>query len=241
MGARRRHGRAGVRAQRAHGHPRRQPARPRLLLRRLRRLRRPPNIARFTFLDPAGERFYPDWDSAADICVAILRTEAGRNPHDRLLHDLVGELSTRSDDFRTRWGRHDVRHHGTGTKRFHHPVVGELTLAYEGLEMAAEPGLTLTIYTAEPGSPSAERLQLLGSWAATPGNDPAAPPHRDGRADDRGRLMARVLVTGSTTGLGLAAATSLRDDGHDVILHARNRQRADDLGPLARHLSRGDR
>ena len=138
--------------------------------------RRPPNIARFTFLDPAGERFYPDWDSAADICVAILRTEAGRNPHDRLLHDLVGELSTRSDDFRTRWGRHDVRHHGTGTKRFHHPVVGELTLAYEGLEMAAEPGLTLTIYTAEPGSPSAERLQVLGSWAATPGNDPAAPP-----------------------------------------------------------------
>jgi transcriptional regulator with XRE-family HTH domain len=139
--------------------------------------RRPPNIARFTFLDPAGERFYPDWDSAADICVAILRTEAGRNPHDRLLHDLVGELSTRSDDFRTRWGRHDVRHHGSGTKRFHHPVVGELTLAYEGLEMAAEPGLTLTIYTAEPASPSAERLQMLGSWAATPGNDPAAPSH----------------------------------------------------------------
>ena len=129
--------------------------------------RRPPNIARFTFLDPAGERFYPDWDSAADICVAILRTEAGRNPHDRQLHDLVGELSTRSDDFRTRWGSHNVRHHGTGTKRFHHPVVGELTLAYEGLEMAAEPGLTLTIYTAEPGSPSDERLQLLGSWAAS--------------------------------------------------------------------------
>ena len=92
--------------------------------------RRPPNIARFTFLDPAGERFYPDWDSAADICVAILRTEAGRNPHDRQLHDLVGELSTRSDDFRTRWGSHNVRHHGSGTKRFNHPVVGELTLAY---------------------------------------------------------------------------------------------------------------
>jgi transcriptional regulator with XRE-family HTH domain len=137
--------------------------------------RRPPNIARFTFLDPAGERFYPDWESAADICVAILRTEAGRTPNDRLLHDLVGELSTRSDDFRTRWGHHDVRHHGSGTKRFNHPVVGDLTLAYEGLEMAAEPGLTLTIYTAEPGSASAERLQVLGSWAATPGNDPAAP------------------------------------------------------------------
>ena len=129
--------------------------------------RRPANIARFTFLDPAGERFYPDWDSAADICVAILRTEAGRNPHDRQLHDLVGELSTRSDDFRTRWGSHNVRHHGSGTKRFNHPVVGELTLAFEGLELAADPGLTLTIYAAEPGSASAERLQLLGSWAAS--------------------------------------------------------------------------
>ena len=137
--------------------------------------RRPPNIAWFTFLDPAGERFYPEWDAAADVCVAILRTEAGRNPHDKGLHDLVGELSTRSDDFRTRWGSHNVRHHGAGTKRFHHPVVGELTLAYEGLEMAAEPGLTLTIYTAEPASPSAERLQVLGSWAATPGNDPGTP------------------------------------------------------------------
>nr|WSX72481.1 helix-turn-helix transcriptional regulator [Streptomyces sp. NBC_00899]WSX81450.1 helix-turn-helix transcriptional regulator [Streptomyces sp. NBC_00899] len=126
------------------------------------------NLARFQFLDPASRRFYPDWDLAADIAVAILRTEAGRNPHDKDLHDLVGELSTRSDDFRTRWGAHNVRHHGTGTKRFHHHTVGDLTLAYEGLEMAAEPGLTLTIYTAEPGSPSEEGLRLLSSWAATP-------------------------------------------------------------------------
>lgn len=126
-----------------------------------------PNIARFTFLDPAGERFHPDWDAAADICVAILRTEAGRDPYDRALHDLVGELSTRSEEFRTRWASHKVRHHGTGTKRFHHPIVGELSLAYEGLELAAEPGLTLTIYTAEPGTASEERLRLLGSWAAT--------------------------------------------------------------------------
>lgn len=126
------------------------------------------NLARFNFLDPASRRFYPDWDLAADIAVAILRTEAGRNPHDKDLHDLVGELSTRSDDFRTRWGAHNVRHHGTGTKHFHHQAVGDLTLAYEGLEMAAEPGLTLTIYTAEPGSPSEEGLRLLASWAATP-------------------------------------------------------------------------
>ncbi|MBX6769395.1 MAG: helix-turn-helix domain-containing protein, partial [Actinomadura rubrobrunea] len=104
------------------------------------------NLARFQFLDPASRRFYPDWDQAADITVAILRTEAGRNPHDKDLHDLVGELSTRSDEFRTRWGAHNVRRHGTGTKRFRHQAVGDLTLAYEGLEMAAEPGLTLTIY-----------------------------------------------------------------------------------------------
>jgi transcriptional regulator with XRE-family HTH domain len=125
------------------------------------------NLARFQFLDPASHRFYPDWDQAADIAVAILRTEAGRNPHDKDLHDLVGELSTRDDDFRTRWGAHNVRHHGTGTKRFHHQAIGELTLAYEGLDMAAEPGLTLTIYTAEPASPAEEGLRLLATWAAT--------------------------------------------------------------------------
>ncbi|MGW5100740.1 helix-turn-helix transcriptional regulator [Streptomyces sp. NPDC004100] len=128
----------------------------------------PPNLARYNFLDPASRRFYPDWDYFADISVAILRTEAGRDPYDKDLHDLVGELSTRSEEFRTRWGAHNVRHHGTGTKRFHHPAVGEVTLAYEGLDMAAEPGLTLTIYTAEPGSPSEESLRLLASWAATP-------------------------------------------------------------------------
>jgi transcriptional regulator with XRE-family HTH domain len=128
---------------------------------------RPPNLARFTFLDPNAQRFYPEWDLAADISVAILRTEAGRDPRNKDLHDLVGELSTRSDDFRARWGAHNVRLHGTGTKRFHHSVVGDLELSYEGLEMAAEPGLTLTIYSAEPGSPSDEALRLLASWAAT--------------------------------------------------------------------------
>ena len=125
------------------------------------------NLARFAFLDPASRRFYPDWELFADMCVAILRTHAGRNPHDKELHDLVGELSTRSDEFRTRWGAHNVRLHGTGTKRFHHRVVGEITLAFEGLQMVADPALTLTIYTAEPGSPSEEGLRLLASWAAT--------------------------------------------------------------------------
>ncbi|WP_133784652.1 helix-turn-helix transcriptional regulator [Kribbella sp. VKM Ac-2571] len=128
---------------------------------------KPPNMARFQFLDPAARRFYPDWDHVADMTVDLLRTEAGRNPHDKDLHDLVGELSTRCDDFRTRWGAHNVTRHGTGTKRFRHPVVGELTLSWEALAMTSESGLTLTVYTAEPGSPSEESLQLLASWAAS--------------------------------------------------------------------------
>ena len=128
---------------------------------------RTPNLARFQFLDPASRDFYPDWDLFAEMCVAIMRAEAGRDPHDKALQDLVGELSTRSDTFRTLWAAHDVRTHGAGTKRFHHPVVGELTLAYEELAVTADPGTILMIYTAEPGSPSAERLQLLASYAAS--------------------------------------------------------------------------
>ena len=129
---------------------------------------RTPNLARFQFLDPAARDFYPDWDLFAEMCVAIMRAEAGRDPHDKGLQDLVGELSTRSETFRRLWGAHDVRTHGAGTKRFHHPVVGELTLAYEELAITAEPGQVLMVYTAEPGSPSAERLRLLASWAADP-------------------------------------------------------------------------
>ncbi|MDT0317083.1 helix-turn-helix domain-containing protein [Streptomyces millisiae] len=135
----------------------------------------PPNMARFQFLNPAARRFYPDWDLIADMTVDVLRIEAGRNPHDKDLHDLVGELCTRSDAFRTRWGAHNVRRHGTGVKRFHHPVVGDLTLAWHGSAVDDEPGLTLLIYTAEPGSPSEEALRLLASWTAT--QDDTTPTH----------------------------------------------------------------
>jgi hypothetical protein len=92
----------------------------------------------------------------------------GRDPYDRDLSDLVGELSTQSAEFRTRWAGHNVRFHDTGTKDFHHPVVGDLTLTYNRMELSADPGLAITIWTAEPGSKSAEALSLLGSWAATP-------------------------------------------------------------------------
>lgn len=125
------------------------------------------NIARYAFLDDRSRDFYPDWPAAADITVAILRTEAGRDPYDRGLQELVGELSTRSDEFRTRWGAHNVRQHSTGVKDFHHHAVGDLTLIYESLELTSEPGLSLLIYCAETGSPTEERLRLLASLAAT--------------------------------------------------------------------------
>jgi transcriptional regulator with XRE-family HTH domain len=127
-----------------------------------------PNFARYTFLDDDSRRFYPDWDTAADTCVAILRTEAGRDPHDKAMHDLVGELSTRSAEFRRRWGSHDVRLHGAGTKNFHHTTVGNLELAYESVDMISDPGLTMTIYVAEPASPTAHALDLLASWHSAP-------------------------------------------------------------------------
>jgi transcriptional regulator with XRE-family HTH domain len=130
----------------------------------------PPNLARFGFLDPAAHDYFPDYDKSCHTSVAILRTEAGRDPHDRGLTDLIGELCTRSEDFRTRWAAHDVRLHRTGVKCFHHPVVGDLTLNFEAMQLSADAGLTLTAYTAEPSSPSAERLQLLASWAATDTN-----------------------------------------------------------------------
>ncbi|MGJ6965659.1 helix-turn-helix transcriptional regulator [Streptosporangium sp. G11] len=132
-----------------------------------------PNLARFAFLDAAARRFYPDWDLYADITVANLRTAAGQDPHDKALHDLVGELSTRSDDFRRRWGSHNVRTHAGGLKHFHHHVVGDLALAYESMDLRGDPGLSMTIFTAEPGSSTAHALALLASWAATQESTPA--------------------------------------------------------------------
>jgi transcriptional regulator with XRE-family HTH domain len=129
--------------------------------------RTPVNTARFVFLDPRAPDFYRDWERTAGECVAVLRSEAGRDPYDRDLSDLVGELSTRSEAFRTHWASHNVRFHLNGVKHFHHPVVGEITLNFERLDVAPDPGLTIFTYTAEPGSRDAEALTLLGSWAAT--------------------------------------------------------------------------
>jgi transcriptional regulator with XRE-family HTH domain len=135
----------------------------------------PHNHARFTFLNPAARDLYPDWGRGADDAVALLRAEAGRDPYDRDLTDLIGELSTRSEEFRTRWADHNVRLHMTGVKRFNHPVVGELTLTFEMMDLATDPGLGLLTFTAEPGSTSDEALSLLGSWGATVEQEQAAP------------------------------------------------------------------
>lgn len=134
---------------------------------------RPANLARFAFLDPRATEFYPDWEGAANTTVALLRTEAGRDPYDKALTDLVGELATRSDDFRVRWAAHNVRLHQTGVKQFRHPVVGDLSLAFEAMPLPADPGLTMTAYSAEPGSAYQDALRLLASWAATQDGAPA--------------------------------------------------------------------
>jgi transcriptional regulator with XRE-family HTH domain len=128
----------------------------------------PANSARHIFLDARAQSFYLDWDRVASDAVGILRIEAGRNPYDRGLTDLVGELSTRSDLFRTLWANHNVRFHDTGAKRLHHPIVGELHLTYENMQLTADTGLTLFAYSAEPGTRSEQALNLLASWAATP-------------------------------------------------------------------------
>jgi len=132
---------------------------------------RPANLARFAFLCPSAREFYPNWNDVANSTVAMLRTEAGRDPYDRGLSDLVGELATRSDEFRSRWAAHNVRLHRTGTKHFHHPVVGIIDLAFDSMEIPADPGLTLIACSAEPGSPSEDALKLLASWAATTGHN----------------------------------------------------------------------
>lgn len=126
------------------------------------------NTARFVFLSPAARSFFPDWEKNADDIVATLRSYAGQNPRDKGLTDLIGELVTRSDAFRLRWAAHNVRHHRSGVKRINHPEVGDLELVYEAMDLPANPDWFMFGYTAEPGSPTEERLKLLGSLAATP-------------------------------------------------------------------------
>lgn len=127
----------------------------------------PRNTARFLFLDPTSHNFFDDWSRSADDVAGMLRQEAGKNPYDKSLSDLIGELSTQSEVFRQRWAAHNVRFHRTGLKKVSHPVVGALELNFEAFELPQDPGLTLLIYTAPAGSPSSDALKMLGSWAST--------------------------------------------------------------------------
>jgi transcriptional regulator with XRE-family HTH domain len=125
-----------------------------------------PNLGRYLFLDPRAQDFYADWQAVARDCVAALRIEAGRNPYDRGLTDLIGELSTRSEPFRTWWGSHNVRLHTSATKQIRHPVAGDIEVTGEALEIPADPGLTIIAYTVEPASQSEQALRFLASWSA---------------------------------------------------------------------------
>lgn len=130
----------------------------------------PLNVARFVFLDPRSQEFFLDWDTVADDTAAALRIQAGQTPNDRQLTDLVGELATRSDAFAARWAKHDVRLHRTATKRLHNPVVGDLELTGDALQLPGE-DLTLIVYTAAADSPTQEKLDFLTRWA---GQTPSA-------------------------------------------------------------------
>jgi transcriptional regulator with XRE-family HTH domain len=134
------------------------------------------NIARFQFLDPNGRDFFPDWDQSVNTTVALLRTEAGRAPHDSGLTGLIGELVTRSEEFRVAWAKHNVRLHHTGRKSFRHPAVGVLTLDFDAMNLPAQPGLTLTAYSAAPGTPEQDALQLIAAWAATENTESSRHP-----------------------------------------------------------------
>jgi len=128
---------------------------------------RPVNLARFTFFDPLSRNVWGDWEQVADDTVAMLRAAAGRDPYDRDLSDLIGELSTRSDEFRVRWAAHDVKLHSAGVKHLRHAVVGDLQLFYEVMDLTADPGLSIVTFSAPAGTPADEGLRILASWAAT--------------------------------------------------------------------------
>jgi hypothetical protein len=138
-----------------------------------------PNMARFTFLDSRAPHFYQDWPMACSLTAATLRFEAGKDPLNEKLTALIGELSTRSPQFRRDWADQDVHEHRSGTKGYRHPAVGDLELHFENLDMPGEPSLHITVFTAEDDSPTADKLILLASWAATQeldaSDDPADP------------------------------------------------------------------
>lgn len=137
--------------------------------------RLPLNLPRFLFLDPRAPEFFLDWDTVADDSVAALRIQAGSNPHDKSLTDLIGELVTKSEEFRVRWAKHNVKHHRTSAKRLRSSLVGDIQITGEALALAGD-GLTIITYTAEPDTPAAEALRFLANWAGSHTSSPSRAP-----------------------------------------------------------------
>lgn len=151
-----------------------------------------PNLARFTFLDPRAREFFADWPRACALTAAMLRFEAGRDPLNAEMTALIGELSTRSPQFRRDWARQDVHEHRTGRKVYRHPEVGDLDVAFDVLETPGEPGISITAYSPEAGSATAQKLVLLGSWASA--NDLEGLPVHE-RTEQRSRDMLREATS----------------------------------------------
>ncbi|MFB9966597.1 helix-turn-helix transcriptional regulator [Sinosporangium siamense] len=137
------------------------------------------NLARFVFLDPHAHELYKNWPAVAADTAALLRLDAGGRTDDPALSALVGDLSIQSEEFRRYWSDNKVHRRTTGSKDYHHPLVGDLTITYQAFTPADDSDQTLFIYDAEPGSPSETSLHLLAQW-----NEPAADASKD-RAEDR--------------------------------------------------------
>ena len=155
----------------------------------------PVNVARFVFLDDRSRTFFGEWEAMADQVVSNLRTEAGRTPKDRALSDLIGELSTRSEEFSTRWARHNVRLHHTATKALHNSLVGEIALTGDAMHLHGD-DLVLIAYSAAPDSPDQEKLAFLASWAAR--HHPRTPTHHP--QSDLGDEPRQTLAGPDATG-----------------------------------------
>ncbi|MFH9864409.1 helix-turn-helix transcriptional regulator [Streptomyces sp. NPDC017202] len=129
------------------------------------------NVARFAFFHPAARQFYADWERMARFAVGALRVEAGKNPYDQELSNLIGELSTRSDAFRVMWGSHDVHVFRMSTKRLNHPLVGDLELDQETMSLPDGSGMSVVVYSAPSDTAAEDGLKLLASWSATTGQE----------------------------------------------------------------------
>lgn len=119
------------------------------------------NAARYGFLHPAARELFVNWEEQVTGLVTGLRQLSATEPAATDVSDLVAELAEASTDFRRLWDRYDIDLYVTGSQELRHPLVGELTIDYQVLEIQGEGGLTLMAYHAEPGSPEYEAFARL--------------------------------------------------------------------------------